>query len=126
MAWDGVGWRGMPLPGPLPASVFRGHSDCVKFVKSFNVPLLVLGGGGYTMRNVARAWTFETSVVREPMHHLQCTTCDALAPTTGTRHAPVEHWKNHLHATLGTPAFVDWIISILQGALGTHAFVDWA
>ena len=41
----------------------RGHSDCVKFVKSFNVPLLVLGGGGYTMRNVARAWTYETSVL---------------------------------------------------------------
>ena len=43
----------------------RGHSDCVKFVKSFDVPLLVLGGGGYTMRNVARAWTFETSVLLE-------------------------------------------------------------
>ena len=30
----------------------RGHANCVKFVKSFNKPLLMLGGGGYTMRNV--------------------------------------------------------------------------
>ena len=26
----------------------------------FNVPLLLLGGGGYTMRNVARCWCYET------------------------------------------------------------------
>lgn len=31
-------------------------------MKSFGVPLLLLGGGGYTIRNVARAWTFETAV----------------------------------------------------------------
>jgi histone deacetylase 1/2 len=24
----------------------KGHAECVSFVKSFNVPLLVLGGGG--------------------------------------------------------------------------------
>mmetsp|Transcript_23268 Transcript_23268/g.41152 ORF Transcript_23268/g.41152 Transcript_23268/m.41152 type:complete len:440 (+) Transcript_23268:137-1456(+) len=41
----------------------RGHADAVEFVKSFGVPTLVLGGGGYTMRNVARCWTFETSVI---------------------------------------------------------------
>jgi histone deacetylase 1/2 len=31
-------------------------------VKSFNRPLLMLGGGGYTMRNVSRAWAYETGV----------------------------------------------------------------
>lgn len=31
-------------------------SECVEFVKSFKIPLLVLGGGGYTVRNVARCW----------------------------------------------------------------------
>jgi len=41
----------------------RGHADCVKFVKSLGLPMLVLGGGGYTMRNVARLWTYETSVI---------------------------------------------------------------
>ncbi|KAI1454716.1 hypothetical protein F4805DRAFT_438696 [Annulohypoxylon moriforme] len=40
-----------------------GHSNCVKFVKSFNRPTLVLGGGGYTMRNVARTWAFETGLL---------------------------------------------------------------
>ena len=41
------------------------RSECVKFVRSFNVPTLVLGGGGYTVRNVARCWTFETSLLVE-------------------------------------------------------------
>jgi histone deacetylase 1/2 len=41
----------------------RGHANCVKFVKGFNVPTLVLGGGGYTMKNVARTWAFETGVL---------------------------------------------------------------
>lgn len=38
----------------------RGHANCVKYVKSFNLPTIVLGGGGYTMRNVARTWAYET------------------------------------------------------------------
>nr|OQO24858.1 Histone deacetylase RPD3 [Rachicladosporium sp. CCFEE 5018] len=38
----------------------RGHANCINYVKSFNMPTLVLGGGGYTMRNVARTWAFET------------------------------------------------------------------
>ncbi|KAI9314392.1 hypothetical protein BX666DRAFT_1966195 [Dichotomocladium elegans] len=41
----------------------KGHANCVEFVKKFNYPTLVLGGGGYTMRNVARAWAYETGVV---------------------------------------------------------------
>uniref|UniRef100_M4C2Y2 Histone deacetylase n=1 Tax=Hyaloperonospora arabidopsidis (strain Emoy2) TaxID=559515 RepID=M4C2Y2_HYAAE len=41
----------------------RGHGECVKFVKSFCLPMLVLGGGGYTIRNVARAWAYETSIL---------------------------------------------------------------
>ena len=41
----------------------EGHAHCVQFVKSFNVPTLVLGGGGYTLGNVPRCWTYETSVL---------------------------------------------------------------
>ncbi|RWW07800.1 hypothetical protein GW17_00028800 [Ensete ventricosum] len=37
----------------------RGHAECVKYMRSFNVPLLLLGGGGYTIRNVARCWCYE-------------------------------------------------------------------
>eukprot|EP00039_Didymoeca_costata_P001873 m.55846 g.55846 ORF g.55846 m.55846 type:complete len:573 (+) comp11005_c0_seq1:90-1808(+) len=40
----------------------NGHAGCVEFMKSFNKPLLLLGGGGYTIRNVARAWTYETAI----------------------------------------------------------------
>mmetsp|Transcript_2460 Transcript_2460/g.9024 ORF Transcript_2460/g.9024 Transcript_2460/m.9024 type:complete len:462 (-) Transcript_2460:112-1497(-) len=38
----------------------RGHAECLKYMTGFNVPLLVLGGGGYTIRNVARCWAYET------------------------------------------------------------------
>ncbi|KAL9082770.1 MAG: hypothetical protein Q9159_006183 [Coniocarpon cinnabarinum] len=41
----------------------KGHANCVKFVKSFGLPVLVLGGGGYTMRNVARTWAYETGLL---------------------------------------------------------------
>nr|WJZ57293.1 histone deacetylase 12 [Paspalum vaginatum] len=41
----------------------EGHSECVKFVKKFNIPLLVTGGGGYTKENVARCWAVETGVL---------------------------------------------------------------
>ncbi|XP_053207947.1 probable histone deacetylase 1-B isoform X2 [Panonychus citri] len=40
----------------------KGHGKCVEFVKKYNLPLLLVGGGGYTIRNVARCWTHETAV----------------------------------------------------------------
>ena len=41
----------------------KGHGDCVAAVRDYNLPTLVVGGGGYTMRNVARCWAYETSVL---------------------------------------------------------------
>ncbi|MCQ2818093.1 MAG: histone deacetylase [archaeon] len=41
----------------------RGHGECVKMVKSLNLPLLLLGGGGYTIENVSRCWTYETGLI---------------------------------------------------------------
>ncbi|KAJ6539885.1 histone deacetylase RPD3 [Mycena vulgaris] len=38
-----------------------GHAACVQFMREQNLPLILLGGGGYTVKNVARAWTFETA-----------------------------------------------------------------
>jgi acetoin utilization deacetylase AcuC-like enzyme len=46
----------------LMTNTKAGHANCVRFVKSFNKPLLLLGGGGYTMRNVSRAWAYETGL----------------------------------------------------------------
>lgn len=39
----------------------RGHAECLKFMGTFGVPIMLLGGGGYTVRNVARCWTYETA-----------------------------------------------------------------
>lgn len=41
----------------------RGHARCVQYIKGFHLPTLFLGGGGYTMRNVARTWAYETAVL---------------------------------------------------------------
>ena len=38
----------------------QGHSSCIEFLAKYNTPMLVLGGGGYTMRNVSRCWCYET------------------------------------------------------------------
>ena len=43
-------------------TTLRGHGACVRFVKEWGLPMLVLGGGGYTIKNVARAWTYETAI----------------------------------------------------------------
>ncbi|KAB0393932.1 hypothetical protein E2I00_017980 [Balaenoptera physalus] len=53
-----------PGTGDLRASEICNvcHAKCVEVVKTFNLPLLMLGGGGYTIRNVARCWTYETAV----------------------------------------------------------------
>ncbi|KAJ3076691.1 histone deacetylase [Podochytrium sp. JEL0797] len=40
----------------------QGHGRSVAFMKSFGVPLILLGGGGYTIRNVAKAWCHETTL----------------------------------------------------------------
>lgn len=31
-------------------------------MRTFNVPLIIVGGGGYTIRNVARTWAYETGI----------------------------------------------------------------
>lgn len=39
------------------------HAQCVKFVRDLNIPLLVMGGGGYSKQSVARCWAIETAVL---------------------------------------------------------------
>lgn len=39
------------------------HGECVRYIKSFNLPLLVLGGGGYRQSSVARCWAYETGIL---------------------------------------------------------------
>ncbi|KAF5378920.1 hypothetical protein D9757_008721 [Collybiopsis confluens] len=39
----------------------QGHAHCTSYLRAFNIPLILLGGGGYTVKNVARAWCYETA-----------------------------------------------------------------
>lgn len=48
--------------GRFGLSIF-GHGSCIEFIKSFEIPVLILGGGGYLKTNVARCWTLETSIL---------------------------------------------------------------
>ena len=41
----------------------------MKFIRDKGLPTIILGGGGYTVRNVARCWAYETSLaVEEPLN----------------------------------------------------------
>ncbi|CAD1813252.1 histone deacetylase HOS2 [Candida parapsilosis] len=43
----------------------KGHGSCLNFLKSFEIPMVVLGGGGYTPKNVSRLWCYETAVLTD-------------------------------------------------------------
>ncbi|ORY62159.1 uncharacterized protein BCR38DRAFT_486432 [Pseudomassariella vexata] len=40
----------------------EGHGACVEYCKKLGIPMIMFGGGGYTPRNVARAWAYETAI----------------------------------------------------------------
>ena len=61
----------------------QGHGACVEFCKSLGLPMILFGGGGYTPRNVARAWTNETSIAIDAQGKI-----DPIIPL----HAP---WREH-------------------------------
>ncbi|KAH9965753.1 histone deacetylase [Russula dissimulans] len=39
----------------------QGHAHCVHFVRDMNIPFILLGGGGYTVKNTSRTWVYETA-----------------------------------------------------------------
>lgn len=55
---DSLSWDRL---GPFWLTI-QGHGECVDYIKSWNIPMMVLGGGGYTVKNVSRCWTYETAV----------------------------------------------------------------
>ncbi|RDB26247.1 Histone deacetylase phd1 [Hypsizygus marmoreus] len=65
------------------------HGECVNFVRKFGVPLLVVGGGGYTIKNVSRCWTYETAVL------VGATIPDELPATVYDSFFVDSHWKLH-------------------------------
>lgn len=40
----------------------KGHGDAVRHMLKYNVPMVIVGGGGYTVENVARCWAYETGI----------------------------------------------------------------
>lgn len=55
---------GMDRLGVFNLSI-DGHGEAVRHMKSYGVPIMFLGGGGYTLKNVARCWTYETSIIAD-------------------------------------------------------------
>lgn len=49
-------------------TTIKAHGSCVRLVKSWGLPTLLLGGGGYTIKNVARCWTYETALAVSTPH----------------------------------------------------------
>ncbi|EJD01728.1 histone deacetylase complex, catalytic component RPD3 [Fomitiporia mediterranea MF3/22] len=39
----------------------EGHANCVQYLRDSGIPLVLLGGGGYTIKNVCRTWAYETA-----------------------------------------------------------------
>jgi histone deacetylase 1/2 len=86
----------------------KGHARMVDYVKSKNIPLLVSGGGGYTIRNVARVWCYETAVLlgqhnisnEIPLNDFY----EYFAPTYDLHLLPQTHMVN-----LNDPATIDGI-----------------
>ncbi|TFY81463.1 hypothetical protein EWM64_g2550 [Hericium alpestre] len=39
----------------------QGHAQCVQFTRRFNIPFILVGGGGYTVKNASRTWAYETA-----------------------------------------------------------------
>ncbi|KAK4186463.1 histone deacetylase phd1 [Podospora australis] len=67
----------------------QGHGACVRYCKSLGLPMILFGGGGYTPRNVARAWAHETSIAIG---------ADKNIPEIIPEHTP---WREHfIHDTL--------------------------
>ena len=59
-----AGGGSSPLPlSPHLSSLLYTHRECIQFIKETGLPTLVVGGGGYVIRNVSRCWTYETSLM---------------------------------------------------------------
>jgi histone deacetylase 1/2 len=93
----------------------RGHAACLEHIKSFGVPMLVLGGGGYTVRNVSRCWAYETAKLTNqsisdtvPWHEYM----DYYAPDYKL-HVPVSNMENE-----NTPAMLEKTKVRLRGQGG--------
>jgi hypothetical protein len=92
------------------------HGECVNFVRKYNVPILVVGGGGYTIKNVSRCWTYETAVL------VGATIDDNLPATMYDSFFRESQWKLHPPLTgkvenQNTPSSLQRIITSIRAKL---------
>ena len=95
----------------------RGHAASLEYLKTFNVPLLLLGGGGYTIRNVSRCWCYETARMLNqgisdtiPAHEFS----DYYAGNDYKLHVPISNMENE-----NSPAELEKIKTKLLVALSS-------
>ncbi|TRM63186.1 hypothetical protein BD626DRAFT_557650 [Schizophyllum amplum] len=94
----------------------KAHGDCVAYVRAFGLPLLVLGGGGYTVKNVSRCWAYETAVLAGASvpDALPRTPYDAFFADSGyTLHPPLTGRVDNLN----TPASLKKIVGAVRNKL---------
>ncbi|KAH9918342.1 uncharacterized protein BXZ73DRAFT_92199 [Epithele typhae] len=89
------------------------HGECVNHIRKFNIPLLILGGGGYTIKNVSRCWTHETAVL------VGAEIPDALPRTIYDRFFRETEWTLHpqltgLVANQNTEGSISRLVTALQ------------
>ena len=80
------------------------HGECVNYVRTFGVPLLVVGGGGYTVKNVSRCWAYETAVLvgADVPDTLPTTVYDAYFADSGWKlHPPLTGKVDNLNSPAG-------------------------
>jgi hypothetical protein len=80
------------------------HGECVNYVRTFGVPLLVVGGGGYTVKNVSRCWAYETAVLvgADIPDTLPTTVYDAYFADSGWKlHPPLTGKVDNLNSPAG-------------------------
>ncbi|KAI5173037.1 histone deacetylase 3 [Nematocida sp. LUAm3] len=110
LAADRIGCFGLSISG---------HGECVRYIKEKNLPMLVLGGGGYKPKHVSRCWAYETSIL-----------CDVPLPNQIPEN-PHANYLGHdaiLHLNLecaymnrNTKESLDLIIEVVQEIL--HKYV---
>ena len=86
----------------------KGHGECVRYIKSFGIPMMLLGGGGYTIENVSRCWTYETGVALDEDLPNEMPITDYY-----TKYGPEYklHQKPANHPNLNERKFLDELIS---------------
>lgn len=62
----------------------NGHGTCIKKVLGYNIPVVLLGGGGYNVVNVAKCWTSHTALVLNQDIDLNIPSKDAFFSNYGT------------------------------------------